>query len=74
MHIQHIESTFGHTGNISGPPLHNTKLTFDTPLWTYGAETHTDTHGIKRQYILCSISHVHPNIKHFFSLTGLVIP
>jgi hypothetical protein len=47
MHIQHIESTSGHTGNISGPPhpfLHNTKLTFDTLLWIYGAETHTDTH------------------------------
>ena len=34
MHIQYNESTFGHTGNISGPPSplrpHNTKLTFDT--------------------------------------------
>ena len=69
MHIQHIESTSGHTGNISGPPLHNTKLTFDTLLWTQGAETHVS----KRQYILCSISHVRPNIEHFFSLTGLVI-
>jgi hypothetical protein len=32
LHIQHIESTSGHTGNISGPPLHNTQLTFDTLL------------------------------------------
>jgi hypothetical protein len=35
-HSKHIESTSGHTGNISGrspSPLHNTKLTFDTLLW-----------------------------------------
>jgi hypothetical protein len=30
--------------------------------------SHTDTHVSKRQYFLCSISHVHPNIKYFFSL------
>ena len=31
MHIQHIESTSGHTGTISGnPPFNNAKLTFDT--------------------------------------------
>jgi len=36
MHIQHIESASGHTGNISGDPLTplNTKLTFDTLQWT----------------------------------------
>jgi len=34
MHIQHIESTSGHTGNISATPphTHNTKLTYDTLL------------------------------------------
>ena len=31
MHIQHTESTSGHTVNISGAPFpHNTKLTFNT--------------------------------------------
>ena len=31
MYIQHIESTSGHIGNISGASRqHNTKLTFDT--------------------------------------------
>jgi len=35
MHIQHIESISGHTGNIYGAShLHNTNLAFDTLLWT----------------------------------------
>ena len=49
MHIQHNESTSGHTGNISRAPRpHNTKLTFDTRLWTWCAESHTGTQVSER--------------------------
>ena len=50
MHIQRIEMTFGHTGNISGPPSPpcNTKLTFDNLLWAWCAESHTDSQVSKR--------------------------
>ena len=68
MHSQHIESTSGHTVNISGAPP--PKLIFNTLYW--GAESHAATQMSKRHgqyiYILCSILHVHPNIKYFFSL------
>ena len=63
MHNQHIESTSTMTENWSPPHTHththNTKLTFDTLLWTWGVESHTDNQVSKRQYILCSISHVY---------------
>jgi hypothetical protein len=58
MHIQHIESTSRHTGNISGTPLHNTKLTFDT---LRGPKLLNLTQTLsKRQYILCSVSPCSP--------------
>jgi hypothetical protein len=34
MHIQHIESTSGHTGNISGPLLTQSKVDIGTLMWT----------------------------------------
>ena len=34
MHIQHIDSTSGHTGNISGPPLPQSKVAIGTLMWT----------------------------------------
>jgi hypothetical protein len=65
MDIQHIKSTSVQTENLSEAPP-NTKLTLDTLPRTRGAESHVDTQMSKRQYILCSISHVHPNIKKTF--------
>jgi hypothetical protein len=63
------------TWNISiAPPSplhpHNTKLTFDTRLWTWCAESHTGVQVSERpgRYILRFISHVLLNIKYFFSL------
>jgi hypothetical protein len=45
MHIQHIESTSGHIGNISGPPLPQSKVDIGHP--------NVDTHSFKRhKYIL----------------------
>ena len=71
MHIQHNESTSGHTGRHP-PPAHTMQSLHLTPDCEPDVQNPTQlgTQVSKTlgRYILRFISHFRPNIKYFFSL------